>query len=126
MSHFGGTGSSGTDPMSWDVGASSWSTGLTREHFSGEVVGKKLAPDQAETQPRGGGGDHSGYYNTRWTDDELKKMKELEAARRWGKEFVDTWDNNMYDTTALLKQVKIGADFIVFVRVSATLHLCAI
>lgn len=111
--HFGGTGASGTDPTGWGVGASSWSTGLTKEQFDGQAVGKKLAPDQPGTRPGGGGGGggsdrHGGYHNTSRVDEELKRMTEMDSARRWGLEFVDSWDANMNDTATLLKQVRIG------------------
>lgn len=114
--HFGGAGSSAPDPMGWDVGPSSWSTGLTKEHFDGAVVGKKVGPDPDPTQPaaagsdrtqRGGhGGRSGGYSDARWTDDELSKMRELEAANRWAKGFVDSWDDKMNETTELMKQVR--------------------
>ncbi|KAL1558800.1 Translation initiation factor eIF-2B subunit gamma [Salvia divinorum] len=108
--HFGGTGSSAPDPMSWDEGSTSWSTGLTKEHFDGEVVGKKVgAPDPTHTQPRArlsGRNQRPAYSDARWTDDELVRMRELEAANRWGKGFVDSWDNKMHETAMLLKQVR--------------------
>lgn len=117
--HFGGAGSSSPDPMSWDEGSSSWSTGLTKEHFDGEVVGKKVgAPDPTDSQPRArpsGRTQRPAYSDARWTDDELVRMRELEAANRWGKGFVDSWDNKMHETTMLLKQVRIGANHTVFV-----------
>ncbi|KAL1545079.1 protein GAMETE CELL DEFECTIVE 1, mitochondrial-like [Salvia divinorum] len=99
--HFGGTG---PDLMSWDEGSSSWSTGLTKEHFDGEVVGKKVgALDPTHTQTRSR---RPAYSDARWTDDELVRMRELEAANCWGKEFVDSWDNKMYETAMLMKQVR--------------------
>lgn len=116
--------------MSWDEGSSSWSTGLTKEHFDGEVVGKKVgAPDPSGAQPRAGGSDRNrrpAYADARWTDDELVKMRELEAANRWGKSFVDSWDTKMHETAMLMKQVRIRANLIVFVGVSVLVQLCVI
>ncbi|KAH6766057.1 ribosomal protein L20 [Perilla frutescens var. hirtella] len=109
--HFGGTGSSAPDPMGWDAGPSSWSTGLTKEHFDGEVVGKKVGSNPTPNQPAAAGSVRTerrggGYSDARWTDDELSKMRELEAANRRGKAFVDSWDNKMNETAVLMKQVR--------------------
>lgn len=107
--HFGGAGSSAPDPMGWDTAPSSWSTGLTKEHFDGEVVGKRVAPDSARTQPNRGGSARihpGGYSDARWTDDEMSIIRELESANRQAKEFVDSWDDKMAETTLWMKQVR--------------------
>lgn len=118
--HFGGAGSSAPDPMGWDAAPSSWSTGLTKEHFDGEVVGKRVAPDSARSQPGPGGSARThpgGYSDARWTDDEMSRIRELEAANRQAKDFVDSWDEKMAENALLMKQVKIGADFILLVGI---------
>ncbi|CAA2986591.1 Hypothetical predicted protein [Olea europaea subsp. europaea] len=124
--HFGRSGSSDSDPLGWDVGPSSWSTGLTKEHFDGEVVGQQVEPgsDRGRTsggglsqnqgggssQNQGGGSSQNGtgnwYSEARWTDMELAKVKELEAENRRGKTFVDGWDDRMKEMTELMKQVR--------------------
>ncbi|KAI3444754.1 hypothetical protein Pfo_001419 [Paulownia fortunei] len=107
---FGGTGSSGADPLGWDVGASSWSTGLTKEHFDGDVIGQQVTSDPGQSQPGTGslGQSRRGkwYSDAKWTDLEMEKVRELEAANRKGKAFVDGWDDRMNEMTVLMKQVR--------------------
>lgn len=127
--NFGGTGSSGHDSLDWDAGHSSWSTGLTKEHFDGEVVGKKVEPGTVQSQPATGqiqpgkGGSarpqRSGSSGIRWTDEELDVIKKLEAENRRAKAFVDGWDNRMHETAVLMKQVNTRTILIISViRVS--------
>ncbi|XP_022860960.1 uncharacterized protein LOC111381415 [Olea europaea var. sylvestris] len=111
--HFGGTGSSDSDPLGWDVGPSSWSTGLTKEHFDGEVIGQKVEPGSDRGRTNGGGSDQNRggvssqnrtgnwYSEARWMDMELAKVKELEleSENRRGKAFVDGWDDRMKEMT---------------------------
>ncbi|GER38734.1 mucin-related [Striga asiatica] len=104
--HFGGTGSSGSDSLGWDVGPSSWSTGLTKEHFDGEVVGQQVSAGAGQRKPGTGGPKDGWYSNARWTDEEVKRMNELEAANREGKAFVDSWDDRMDEMTVLMKQAR--------------------
>ncbi|KAL0434989.1 UNVERIFIED_CONTAM: hypothetical protein Sradi_0206800 [Sesamum radiatum] len=108
--HFGGTGSSGADPLGWDAGGSSWSTGLTKEHFDGEVIGQQVTSDSGQSQRSAGSpGQSQGrkwYSDARWTDQEMSKLRELEAANRRGKAFVDGWDDRMDEITVLMKQAR--------------------
>ncbi|KAL7152218.1 hypothetical protein ABFS83_04G082400 [Erythranthe nasuta] len=116
--HFGGTKSSGADSLGWDVGGSSWSTGMTKEHFDGEVIGQKVAPDPGQNQPapsgpvrpvsggRGQSGRGKWYSDARWTEQEMAKMKQLEADERKSKAFIDGWDDKVNDMTMLMKQVR--------------------
>ncbi|CAI9770771.1 unnamed protein product [Fraxinus pennsylvanica] len=102
----------------WDVGPSSWSTGLTNEHFDGEVVGQQVEPGSDRGQTSGGGlGQNQGGVSIKnwtgnwhseawWTDMELAKVKELESENHRGKAFVDGWDDRMKEMTELMKQVK--------------------
>ncbi|GER31361.1 mucin-related [Striga asiatica] len=117
--HFGGTGSSGPESLGWDVGPSSWSTGLTKEHFDGEVVGQQVRSDAGHSKPSVGGmgGPKEGglYSEVRWTDEEIKKMNELETANRKGKAFVDSWDDRMDETTVLMKQVHLFTTTIIII-----------
>ncbi|KAL2488586.1 mucin-related [Forsythia ovata] len=108
--HFGGSGSSDSDPLGWDMGPSSWSTGLTKEHFDGEVVGQQVEPGSDRGRARGGGSSQNRtgnwYSEARWTDQEMVRVKELEAENRKGKAFVDGWDDRMKEMTELMKQVR--------------------
>ncbi|CAN0870681.1 Protein GAMETE CELL DEFECTIVE 1, mitochondrial [Linum grandiflorum] len=92
---FGKTAAS--DDLGWDS-VSSWSTGLTKDHFNGETVGKmassasssssSLSPVISELQ-------------------EIEdKIKELDAENRKGKYFVDGWEQRLLETSVLLKQVE--------------------
>lgn len=104
-----GGGGSNADSLGWDDSVSSWSTGLTKEHFDGEVIGKQVSPGRGEreTQPVygvGGGGAGQGFEPTRWTENELDKIIQLE--NRKGKAYVDSWDERMKETSTLLKQVR--------------------
>ncbi|CAI9103057.1 OLC1v1001485C1 [Oldenlandia corymbosa var. corymbosa] len=107
----GGGGGGGDDNLGWDTPDSSWSTGLTKEHFDGEVVGQQVTPGQAPnaTRPEYGVGGRGGSVHmgrARWTDEEAMKIKELEAANRKGKVFVDSWDDRMSEMSVLMKQVR--------------------
>ncbi|WMV31733.1 hypothetical protein MTR67_025118 [Solanum verrucosum] len=96
--NFGGTGS--TEDLGWDAGSNSWSTGLTKEHFDGEVVGRQMGSEpNARSAPSSGG-----FGSARWTDEEMDKVKELHAENRKGKAFVDGWDERMKDMSVLMKQ----------------------
>ncbi|PIM97512.1 hypothetical protein CDL12_30014 [Handroanthus impetiginosus] len=105
--HFGAADSTGNDPLGWDAGASSWSTGLTKEHFDGEVIGQQVSSEPGQSQRGAGGSGESprgrGYSDARWTDQEMTKMRELEAANRRAKAFVDTWDDKMNEITVIYK-----------------------
>ncbi|KAM3283577.1 protein GAMETE CELL DEFECTIVE 1, mitochondrial isoform X1 [Capsicum chacoense] len=83
--------------LGWDSdsGSNSWSTGLTKEHFDGQVVGRQMGPGQP-----------GGFGSARWTDEEMEKVKQLEAENRKGKAFVNGWDDRMKDISVLMKQQK--------------------
>lgn len=98
--NFGGTGS--TEDLGWDTSSNSWSTGLTKEHFDGEAVGRQMGSDPNERSAPSSGG----LGPARWTDEEMDLVKELHAENRKGKAFVDGWDARMKDISVLMKQVK--------------------
>lgn len=86
--------------LGWDV-ESSWSTGLTKEHFDGQAVGHQIDPAAASSQ--GGGVPQSIVSDI----DELdRKLAELEAENRKGKAYVDGWGERMRNLSVLLKQVR--------------------
>ncbi|KAK2995801.1 hypothetical protein RJ640_026568 [Escallonia rubra] len=98
----GGAGNSGFDDLGWD-NSSSWSTGLTKEHFDGEVVGHQVTTPPPIT---GNQGKSSQFNSARWTDQEMEILKDLETENRKGKAFVDGWDDRLLETSVLLKQVR--------------------
>lgn len=91
-------GSPGSDDLGWDS-VSSWSTGLTKDHFDGEVAGHRAS-----------GGDGSGDAFQSLVISDLQeiddKIKELEAENRKSKAFVEGWGERMRETCVLLKQVR--------------------
>ncbi|KAL3498231.1 hypothetical protein ACH5RR_040963 [Cinchona calisaya] len=105
-------GATGDDNLGWDVPSSSWSTGLTKEHFDGEVVGQQVSPGQGPNQSPalteyGLGGRGGGRFGpARWTDEEMMKIRELEAENRKGKAFVEGWGERMKEMSVLMKQVR--------------------
>ncbi|KAJ8532447.1 hypothetical protein K7X08_012370 [Anisodus acutangulus] len=100
-SNFGG--STTEQDLGWDnvgSGSNSWSTGLTKEHFDGEVVGRQMGSGSGRPNAPSGG-----LGSARWTDKEIDKVKELHAENQKGKAFVNGWDDRMKDTSVLMKQV---------------------
>ena len=85
------------DDLGWDV-ASSWSTGLTKEHFDGEAVGHLVTP--------GGATENIVPQFASTTSQEIDHLKQLEEENRKGKAFVDGWGEKMRETSVLLKQVR--------------------
>ncbi|CAK9161692.1 unnamed protein product [Ilex paraguariensis] len=101
----GGSTGNGSADLGWDV-SSSWSTGLTKEHFDGEVVGHQINPSTPGTGNYTAGDEYSQFGSARWTDTEMEKLKELEAENRKGKAFVEGWGERMREVNVLLKQVR--------------------
>lgn len=100
------TGSGDSDNLGWDDSVSSWSTGLTMEHFDGEVIGKQVSLGQGEdpSRPSYGVGGGQGFGPTSWTKEEMDKILQLENNK--GKAYVDSWSDRMKETSVLLKQVR--------------------
>ncbi|XAR53526.1 hypothetical protein NMG60_11022115 [Bertholletia excelsa] len=91
-----------TDDLGWDV-ESSWSTGLTKEHFDGEVIGHQIASDAAKGGVKGNVVSRFGSGNHEELDHYLKL---LEEENRKSKAIVDGWDQKMMETSTLLSQVR--------------------
>ncbi|XP_073098806.1 protein GAMETE CELL DEFECTIVE 1, mitochondrial isoform X2 [Elaeis guineensis] len=88
----GGEGKSITG-LDWGE-VSSWSTGLTKEHFDGEAVGRQVAPgSEAKAVVRA-------------MDEEDDILRAVEKDNRENKAFVDGWEGRMMETYQLLKQVR--------------------
>lgn len=98
----GRSSSSTSEDMGWED-TSPWSTGLTKEHFDGEVVGRQIA-----TSPVSGDkmGPASQFASVRWTETEEDKLKELDMENKKGTAFVNGWGDRMMETSMLLKQVR--------------------
>ncbi|XP_010928182.1 protein GAMETE CELL DEFECTIVE 1, mitochondrial [Elaeis guineensis] len=92
----GGAGGGGGEPipgLDWGE-SSSWSTGLTKEHFDGEAVGRQVAPGSELKAV------------ARAMDEEDEILRAVEKDNRENKAFVDGWGDRMMETYQLLKQVR--------------------
>lgn len=92
-------GTNGSD-LGWDNTGSSWSLGLTKEHFDGEVVGSQITHS-----------DHGGVTSplgskVSLTDAENDIMAQLEAENRRSKAYVDSWNDRLRETAFYLNQVR--------------------
>ncbi|CAH9141200.1 unnamed protein product [Cuscuta epithymum] len=92
--NFGDSRSS--EGLGWDT-QSSWSIGLTKEHFDGEVVGKQLQSNTTRSEP--------GFSSARMTEDEMDTLRRLEEENRKSREFVKGWDGRFRDIATMMKQV---------------------
>lgn len=112
-----GSGSIGgfDDNTDWGSAFSSWSTGLTKEHFDGEAVGRQInegepASSGAGTRTRTGNENSQFTNNARWTDQEMDILKGLKESydqeNRLSKVFMDDNTKRMMETSVLLKQVQ--------------------
>lgn len=87
---------------------STWSTGLTKEHFDGEVVGKKVEDNVGGI---GGGGapplgGSPSFASANQNEDDYENIRKLAAqASRKDGEFVSKWKDRMRETNVLMKQV---------------------
>ncbi|RZC74318.1 hypothetical protein C5167_049796 [Papaver somniferum] len=103
---WGNTGSS-TAPVGsnndWDS-ASSWSTGITKEHLDGEAIGHQSTAETGSAKPKPSVSSPS-LSNVAEADsyDEIADL--LGKERRKSEEFVRGWGERMKETTQLLKQV---------------------
>lgn len=89
-------GGSPSEDLGWDS-VSSWSTGLTKEHFDGEVAGHlSVASATNQTQSK----------EIAELQDFDDRLKELQDEYRRSKKFVDDWPKRMQETSMLMKQVQ--------------------
>ncbi|XP_058761185.1 protein GAMETE CELL DEFECTIVE 1, mitochondrial-like [Vicia villosa] len=77
-------GGGSLDDANWET-PSTWSTGLTKDHFNGEANPQTSLSDLQEMED---------------------KLQELEEENRKSKSYVDSWKKRMADTCVLLKQVR--------------------
>ncbi|KAM7273666.1 hypothetical protein ACFE04_028330 [Oxalis oulophora] len=102
---FGGATSNN---LGWDS-VSSWSTGMTKDHFDGEAVGHQATYTVAAGDGSGGGG--LGLSKAKKKElsnlDEIDEaIRELEAENRKSKAFVDGWGQRMQEVSVLMKQMR--------------------
>lgn len=83
-----------SDNLGWDS-TSSWSLGLTKEHFDGEVVGRRISGDETP---------QSAVISSLQEIED--RIKELEAENRKSKRFVDGWGQRLKEISVLMKQVR--------------------
>lgn len=97
------------DNIDWGS-ESTWSSGFTKDHFDGEVVGHKVGGnDGGVTGGIGGGGGGaigSSQLPPASYDSEMKKLrkKASEASRR-ASEYANKWKERLHETSSLMKQV---------------------
>ncbi|XP_076959221.1 protein GAMETE CELL DEFECTIVE 1, mitochondrial-like [Bidens hawaiensis] len=95
------TGGGNKGEVDWGS-ESIWSSGLTKDHFDGEVVGEKVT-DTAGGVP--GGGVRRKPLDLSHEDDLEKIRKQAAAASRRDGEFASKWKDRLRETTMLMKQV---------------------
>ncbi|KAI7732019.1 hypothetical protein M8C21_013510 [Ambrosia artemisiifolia] len=90
---------------------STWSSGLTKDHFDGEVVGEKVsdtaagATGGAASGAAGNVGGGGPAKNSSHEDDLANIRKLAAAASRKDAEFASKWKDRMHETNMLMKQV---------------------
>lgn len=90
----------GGGDIGWDS-VSSWSTGLTKEHFDGESIGHQVSPPG---HAGSGGADTPSLTPVSEMEDDM--ITKLEAENQKSKTFVDGWGDRMQEMSVLLKQVR--------------------
>ncbi|KAK9086083.1 hypothetical protein Sjap_026494 [Stephania japonica] len=91
--------SAATEGFGWDS-VSSWSTGLTKDHFDGEVVGRQVVDGGSS----GGSGD--AVVQISQEAEEGDEMAEMMEEKRRSKAYVESWSERMKEVSALMKQVR--------------------
>nr|CAD1836489.1 unnamed protein product [Ananas comosus var. bracteatus] len=86
--------------------ASSWSTGLTKDHFDGAAVGRQVAPGSAPPPPPPPPTTSAEMTEARAMDEEEEILRMLEKDNKESKAFVDGWGDRTMETYQLLKQVR--------------------
>lgn len=92
---------------------STWSSGITKEHFDGEVVGKKVGDSDGAVSGSisggvGGGGvlGSPSFASASQTEDDYEHIRKLAVqASRKDSEFASKWNERMRETNVLMKQV---------------------
>lgn len=93
----------GANPLSgldWGE-ASTWSTGLTKDHFDGEAVGRQVVPGESPPPKKS-----SAMEEAARLDDLDEMLRVVERDNKKDKAFVEGWKDRMIETCQLLKQVR--------------------
>ncbi|GJM92837.1 hypothetical protein PR202_ga09341 [Eleusine coracana subsp. coracana] len=83
-----------------DEWSSTWSAGLTKDHFDGS------SPPVGRPVPSPSDPVSSKLAAVRAMDEEEEMMRDLERDNRESKAYVDSWNDRMRETCALLRQVR--------------------
>nr|AGT17444.1 Ribosomal protein L20 [Saccharum hybrid cultivar R570] len=105
----GGSGEGGGGGGGGDEWGSTWSTGLTKDHFDGSSpsVGRPVAsPSVGHPVPSQSAPVSRERAAVRSMDEWDEMIRDLERSNVEAKAFVDSWDDRMRETCALLKQVR--------------------
>jgi hypothetical protein len=83
-----------------DEWGSSWSTGITKDHFDGSAsaVGRPAPSPSAPVSRE--------LAAVRAMDEEDEILRDIDRDNKEGKAFVDSWDDRLRETCELLKQVR--------------------
>lgn len=93
-----------TSGLDWgDV--SSWSTGLTKDHFDGDAVGRPVAAQDSQPPPPPPPRS-SARVIAKAMDEEDEMTRMLENDNKENKKFVDGWHDRLMETYKLMKQVR--------------------
>lgn len=96
----------GEEGDSWGID-SSWSTGLTEDHFEGEAVGRPVAEGEVVARPAtAAGGRRQQSRAGAGINPDDEEWSRLEREYKENKKFVDSIDQKMTETSILLKQVR--------------------
>ncbi|XP_068665928.1 protein GAMETE CELL DEFECTIVE 1, mitochondrial [Aristolochia californica] len=87
------SGSDAASDLGWGA-VSSWSTGLTKDHFDGQAVGRQVSSEGSLVSTPTAAETDSGF------------VEELEKENRKSQSFVDGWKDRMKDINVLMKQVR--------------------
>ncbi|XP_030536593.2 protein GAMETE CELL DEFECTIVE 1, mitochondrial [Rhodamnia argentea] len=95
------------DEGGWDS-VSSWSTGMTKDYFDGEAVGRRTSPSPSTSTTRGQDPNSNPYQSMMISDlQEIEdKLREMDEENRKSKAFVDGWGERLSEISVLLKQVR--------------------
>ncbi|CAD6236355.1 unnamed protein product [Miscanthus lutarioriparius] len=108
-SSFPGGGSGEGGGGDGDEWGSTWSTGLTKDHFDGSSpsVGRPVpSPSVGHPVPSQSAPVSREQAAVRSMDEWDEMIRDLERSNVEAKAFVDSWDDRMRETCALLKQVR--------------------
>ncbi|KAL2923322.1 hypothetical protein RDABS01_014813 [Bienertia sinuspersici] len=106
------TNISGNDgSFEWGDSSSSWSTGITKDHFDGEVVGRQVTPNadsgvkDSISEPRKAAKNDGLDRSMRKQLREMQREARFEASRDESSVLDEGWTDRDIETNVLLKQI---------------------